>query len=210
VPGFPSYQWSTGSTGPSITVQQSGDYWLIAGSAQCSDTDSVNVFFMPDINIPDVKSPCDSDKVLLDAGNVTGAQLQWSTGDTVHAIYVSEPGTYWVVASKGSCIKSDSVVVGEFSSSTQVWVPNVFTPNRDNKNETFLPVITNAKNYSLLIFNRWGELIFETDNPLLAWDGTYKNRNCTEGVYVYIINYTGDCGAQGEKHSKPGHVTLLR
>ncbi len=207
---FPSYQWSTGAASSSITVNESGNYWLIASGILCSDTDSVSVFFMPDIILPDVSSSCDSNEILLDAGNITGARFLWSTGDTAHAIQVNQPGTYWVTASLANCIKSDTAIVGDFESRTEVWVPNAFTPNGDGKNETFAPVVTNAKDYSVLVFNRWGELIFETTNPIAGWNGTYKNKMCPEGVYVYIINFTSDCGAHVEKRTTTGHVTLIR
>jgi gliding motility-associated-like protein len=86
--------------------------------------------------------------------------------------------------------------------------PNVFTPNKDNMNENFVPVsyegITHA---SLQMYNRWGEEVFYTDELLLGWNGYGKNYSCPAGVYFWISEYTT---CTGEKLVAKGFVTLLR
>jgi len=72
----------------------------------------------------------------------------------------------------------------------QLYVPNVFTPNNDELNDGVNPV-TNCiyEDYQFLIFNRWGQLVFKTSNQAEKWDGTIDGSDCTDGVYVYRINY---------------------
>ncbi len=68
------------------------------------------------------------------------------------------------------------------------YMPNVFTPNGDGHNDGFGPVgIYFANQYTFTIYNRWGEIVFRTDNPAQLWDGTYQNELCPNGIYIYTI-----------------------
>ena len=100
------------------------------------------------------------------------------------------------------------------------YVPNSFTPNNDGTNDVFLPVITaglDDQKYTLLIFNRWGEIVFESNDPSVGWDGSYlsinemltgNETNAQSGVYTWkiLLNKNKNEGAV----EKVGHVTLLR
>ena len=93
------------------------------------------------------------------------------------------------------------------------YIPNTFTPNDDNFNLTFQPVFTSGYEplkYTLLIFNRWGELLFESHNADIGWKGTYGNNNriVEDGVYTWKIIYT-DINTQKE-HTIVGHVVMIR
>lgn len=70
----------------------------------------------------------------------------------------------------------------------QFYMPNVFTPNGDGLNDGFGPVgIYFANQYTFTIYNRWGEIVFRTDKPGELWDGTYQNKLCPNGIYIYTI-----------------------
>ncbi|NOQ73929.1 MAG: T9SS type B sorting domain-containing protein [Crocinitomix sp.] len=92
------------------------------------------------------------------------------------------------------------------------YVPNIFTPDGDNFNETFKPIFTSGfdpYDYHLLIFNRWGEIVFESFNAAHGWDGTYgDNEICEDGVYIWSLEF-GDIN-DDKKHKKSGHVSLLK
>ncbi|MFT5819101.1 MAG: gliding motility-associated-like protein [Crocinitomix sp.] len=92
------------------------------------------------------------------------------------------------------------------------YVPNIFTPDGDNFNETFKPIFTSGfdpYDYHLMIFNRWGELVFESFNAAYGWDGAYGDKDiCEDGVYIWSIEF-GDIN-DDKKHKKSGHVTLLK
>ena len=72
-----------------------------------------------------------------------------------------------------------------------LYIPNAFTPNNDEKNGLFLPqgygVLT--ENYQMVIYNRWGQQVFYTQNPLEGWDGKSGSRLCETGAYTYVIRY---------------------
>ncbi len=93
------------------------------------------------------------------------------------------------------------------------YVPNTFTPNEDNFNASFQPIFTSGYEplkYQLLIFDRWGELLFESHNANIGWKGTYgtNGRIVEDGVYTWKINYT-DINTQKE-HTIVGHVVMIR
>ena len=89
------------------------------------------------------------------------------------------------------------------------WIPNAFTPGRkDGLNDVFKPVIFGVEEYEFMIFDRWGEQIYLTNDIDEGWDGSYKGRDCQSDVYVWKCNFRNLVSKQTENHV--GHVTLLR
>jgi gliding motility-associated-like protein len=88
-----------------------------------------------------------------------------------------------------------------------LYVPNTFTPDLDNFNPVFAPKGGNIVEYHLIIFNRWGEILFESYNFNVGWDGTYGGNVCQDGTYIWVIEYQD---GQGNKDRLIGHVNLLR
>ena len=88
-----------------------------------------------------------------------------------------------------------------------VYVPNVFTPNDDNKNDLFLPVGRGLKQYHIMVFNRWGTLLFESSDIQQGWDGNFNGKSCENDVYTWKINASG---IDGEPKEYTGHVNLYR
>lgn len=89
-----------------------------------------------------------------------------------------------------------------------IYIPNSFTPNKDGLNDIFKPVINLAfKKFSFIVFNRYGERIFETRNYGTGWDGTYKGKYQPTGSYVYRITFTNISGYVSEN---TGTVLLIR
>jgi gliding motility-associated-like protein len=89
-----------------------------------------------------------------------------------------------------------------------VWIPNSFTPNGDGTNDVFAPVSykLDPDEYIFEIYNRWGERIFFTNDPAVAWDGTYAKRICPDDIYAYKVYIR-----QGSKlFSSIGRVNLMK
>jgi len=92
-----------------------------------------------------------------------------------------------------------------------LYVPNTFTPDGDQFNNTFFPVLTagyNVESYDFMIFNRWGELIFESQTVGEGWDGTYRNNKCQDDVYTWKLSLRRSFNDDREEFV--GHVSLLR
>ncbi len=92
--------------------------------------------------------------------------------------------------------------------SCDIQIPNVFTPNSDGYNDFFYPVLKNIEAGEILIYNRWGNVVFYSDNIFEKWDGRNLNAVCPDGVYYYIINYT--CSMNKMSKTIHGSVTKLK
>lgn len=108
------------------------------------------------------------------------------------------------------CTKSDTITVfvtERICDEPYVYVPNAFTPNNDGKNDILFVRSDILEEFVLRIYDRWGELIFETNSLDKGWDGTYKNEPCMPGVYDYFLE--GYCNNKKEILKK-GNITLIR
>jgi gliding motility-associated-like protein len=89
-----------------------------------------------------------------------------------------------------------------------IYIPNAFTPNKDNFSEFFYPTANcDFEKFEMKIYNRWGEEIFSSSALDAKWNAIYNDKDCTEGVYLYIINYKF---YNSELITKKGAVTILR
>lgn len=96
----------------------------------------------------------------------------------------------------------------------QLLIPNAFIPNISGpgsanvmNNEVFLPIVEKAAKFQMLVFNRWGELLFESVNPDVGWDGYYQGRLCAQDVYIYRITLEYE---NGKTITRTGDINLLR
>ena len=145
---------------------------------------------------------------------------EWTIGDQISyngsSFYheFTAPGTYdvnLIVYNEYACSDTalNQILVNP---SLTVFVPNTFTPNGDENNQLFYPVFSGSnfdrKDYSFLIYNRWGEVVFQTDNIQAAWDGFHKGAPCMQGTYSWEIAYVENSSKE-IKHLH-GHVNLVR
>lgn len=153
--------------------------------------------------------------------SIGAASYQWyfgdgSTSEEVHPNHLytvdgmEEFTVYLYATSEFGCIDSTSVTI-RVKEEVLVYVPNAFTPDGDMHNNTFLPIISGGielEDYTLQIYNRWGELIFESYDLSIGWDGIYRGNMAQDGTYSYVIEikYIGE----GKRERIVGHVNLLR
>ena len=112
--------------------------------------------------------------------------------------FQSHPGVYYYI---------DNVKVCKGECNNNFIIPNVFTPNNDNVNDTFFITTENIENVTIKIYNRWGNEVFIGYDDF-NWNGMYNNEECTSGVYFYIINYTNF--ETNEFEQKQGYIHLIR
>lgn len=95
----------------------------------------------------------------------------------------------------------------------QYYIPNAFSPNQDGFNDIFLPFFSSAcsvSSYKIKIYNRWGALVFESDNPQNGWNGKFSGEDAPQGVYMYTITYIEPGDSTPEPLTISGSLTLLR
>ena len=105
----------------------------------------------------------------------------------------------------------DSIEVAEYCPST-LYMPNTFTPNGDGLNDIFIPVGKNISSVHLMIFDRWGGILFESNDPNVGWDGTYQGQLVKNDIYAWKLEYRfiDKNGVESLLQKEIGHVQVLR
>lgn len=220
---------STGGVGAATNVYNNpGSYDLTVTQTLngCSTTD---VFVAQVVVEPDpVASFSAKNKLLyltdptaVFTNNTVGAtSYAWDFGDNTTSTVTNPTHTYDEVAatytitltatSAAGCVDVTSQTI-QIKDELLFFVPNTFTPDGDQHNNTFQPVFTSGfdpQNFTMYIYNRWGEIIFESHNVEVGWDGTYKGQIVKEGIYQWTMEVK-DPGSDN-KYDFQGHIFLVR
>ncbi|WP_300665963.1 PKD domain-containing protein [Fluviicola sp.] len=142
-----------------------------------------------------------------------GSENTQSTESSPDFVYPAHPGSYTVklVAYNDEGCKDSITKIITIKDEMIHYVPNAFTPDGDEFNQTFKPVFSSGfdpQNYTLQIYNRWGETIFESHDTNIGWDGSYSGELVVEGSYIWNITVKQFHSDAFETFS--GHVTLIR
>jgi gliding motility-associated-like protein len=190
---FPTVQWIGGSTNNTLNVTTSGTYSVGVANAQgCPGTDDIEITFlqMPSITAgPDLFSDC-AGGVQLEA-EVPFGVISWTPSESLSNPNVANPianptvtTEYTLYVTNGTCEASSTMIV--FAECGTIFIPNVFTPNGDGLNDYFRAVTNGVEEFSLQVFNRWGQLLFETTDPEKGWDGRVNDYYAPDGTYVWV------------------------
>ena len=129
-----------------------------------------------------------------------GSSLITTRTDEVHRYEFNDPGIYRVECSvmnmAGCTYAPDSAITVSISES-MLRVPNVFTPNGDGINDEFRVLHRSLREFHCEVYNRWGKLVFQWDDPSRGWDGTINGRPAAEGAYFYVIRALGTDATSG-------------
>lgn len=202
------YKWNTGSQKSEIIVSESGVYRVTITNFCGSASDAVEINFtdLSTFEIIDDTLLCDGASIELSA-NVANAKYRWTNGDSSESIIVDQPGTYGIEVfdNCGNSAYDEVNIYREADYS--VLIPTAFTPNLDGINEGYRSFIPKDRSFEMEIFDRWGRLLFSTNDPEEYWDGTYEGSDMPSGTYVYEISYI-DCLYQPQLAN--GTITLVR
>lgn len=169
---------------------------------------SITVNFVPDPKLREDTMLCPNEPLTLNA-DAEGTSYNWSTGATTESILINAPEsetTYVVVVDNFGCKGTDSVLI---TPDCILLLPAAFSPNSDGVNDLLHPLGSLLADYSLTIFNRWGQQVYAyAGNDLhVGWNGTYQGEPQPIGVYVYILK---GAFVSGEAVTRTGNVTVLR
>ncbi|MFI5222142.1 MAG: gliding motility-associated C-terminal domain-containing protein, partial [Bacteroidia bacterium] len=205
---FKSYLWQDASTNNFYPAKNAGTYFVaVKDINNCVSSDTIHLSLKPQpvISLGSLINICEPDMILKTSGSFVS--YRWQDGSTSPTFHLTDYGNYSLtVTDSNYCSNTKQFEVTSNCPGT-LYVPNVFTPNGDGKNETFLPVVRNIKSLQFEIYNRWGELLFETFELNKGWDGTFQNNFVQPDVYFYKIIYTG---MNEESYLLKGNVTLLK
>lgn len=212
-----TYTWSTGATTPTIQVSEPGTYWveLNATNGTCmgiSDTINYELAFMPQLELGPAILSCLNDPVVLKNTLDNNDTVTYIWQDTLQfdSIITLQEGYYRVTAFNECGTITDEVHVS-FIDCYQFYIPTAFTPNEDNLNDLFKPETSQElTEYHFQIFNRWGELVFETTDIDAAWNGTLNGTLAPNDVYVWKLSYVSAYDPFQERREEIGKVVLHR
>ena len=212
--------WSNDSITSTIEVTESGIYAVTVDNDYCFTSDDIQLTFNPlpfNTLTPDTTT-CFLDppyEVVLNAGN-NGATYAWSTGSTSQEIAADGPGIYAVeVTTPFGCSLVFSTIIEEFCVGDFLYLPNSFTPDQDGINDVFRAVGTSVADFEMTIWNRWGDIVYETNEFDSFWDGSYRGGDyyVESETYIYVVKYRfikETDGSLSEWVEEKGHVTVIR
>ena len=192
---FDTYRWSTGDTTASISVTQSGLYWLSAkdrcDAAARSDSFRLTVKAAAIAELGKDLVKCEDSLLVLNAAGCADCLYTWSNGSRQSSVSIEDPGTYWLrIDNSNGCHSADTVTISQTKCHCTFYIPNAFTPNQDGLNDLFKPLYhCDLEAYSLRIFNRWGELLYESGDPAEGWNGLHKGHAVKQDIYSYQLGY---------------------
>jgi gliding motility-associated-like protein len=221
--GAISYNWipnsnisATTGSNPFVFPAATTTYTVTGTDATgCTGTSTVTIDIINDPKLTVTKSgdvECNTNTIQLAASGA--ASYSWSPASLLSApngavtnATVFEPTTFVVTGVVGSCIVTDSIRVNVYNNDeAAIFIPNAFTPNGDGNNDC-LRVLNKANfsKYYFTVYNRWGQRVFEADNSLDCWDGTFNGQQVQLGTYYFFLQGETRCG----KVFKKGDITVI-
>ncbi len=211
------YEWKLNSEliSPSKihNTSQQGTYSVKVSLGTCYSDKNIQLIVnpLPIATLPASYSFCSDNGniVTLDAG--TFSTYKWLSGnESSQTLTVNQTGIYEVVITNSfTCKAKASTTVIEICKPS-LFVSSAFSPNGDGINDRYDVFDLHVGAYSMTIFNRWGEVIFQSNDKTVYWDGTYKGDIMPVGVYPYVIKYEGDSEIYKGPFQLEGSVTIVK
>jgi len=198
--GLSQYNWSpayhlTRLTDSTVQVSPVVDTSYIVAATLfpgcvLKDTVHVTVHPSPVMSLGKDTGICAGATVLLDGGR-DFATYTWSNGSAEQTIAAATPGIYWLeVTNEHGCKVRDTIEVRTLGCGEKVVFPNAFSPDGNGNNDVFKPFVRGyLVKYALRIYNRWGQCIFQSINPLQGWDGAWQSKRQSSGTFVWVCQY---------------------
>jgi gliding motility-associated-like protein len=217
------YQWTPNNTlnhdniyNPIAHPTGTTVYTVTITNGVCVNSSTVTVFVNPSPQIsvnPKYSLVTEGESVIIHANSsdtcywYPSDYLNCTTCNTVMCIPGSDI-TYTITATNSYGCTVAATATVDIKIEYTFYIPNSFTPNGDDLNGIFKPLATHIHNFKMAIFDRWGLLLFETNDLEHGWDGTYRGGKCQEDVYVYKVEFVDD--PSNHSHTKAGTVTIVR
>jgi gliding motility-associated-like protein len=207
------YLWNTYETTQKIRIENPGLYRVTITNGACSAIDTVYIKAVQGsgVVVNNEATFClNEENRLITIKTNPGTRILWNTGSTSQSTYAGKEGTYWVKTQVKNCGEQvDTIKVKLKVCECEMMIPNSFTPNEDNRNDYFFPVLQcDYSYYVITITDRWGNTVFSSNNSASKWDGRFKGNLCPEDIYVFRIESTEK--GSDKKLVRTGRISLFR
>jgi len=207
-----TYQWQDGSGNPTFNVTAQGTYFVkVTNQFNCPNSDTINVYYsFPFIvNLGADTTLCLGSTITLEVTNPNSSYL-WQDNSINSSYIVNQQGIYWVkVKDYNKCPVSDTIIIYYYDCDTsEIFIPNIITPNGDGINDYFVITKTEYKNIEVLIYDRWGVKVYVDNAYKNSWNGKYRGNPLAEGTYYYVIKAKGLYNKKEKEYH--GSLTILR
>lgn len=209
--GYKTYKWQDNSTDSVFMATHSGIYYVTVKdfcNNESTDTIKIETFTIPMNFIKHDTTTCLNHSIYIEP-NTNYRNYLWSTGEITKQLTIKFPGIYYLqVTDSNGCTAKEFIQVKSKPCLTIVYFPNSFTPNNDGKNDLFKAgVYGTLKQYRLIVYNRFGQKIFETTDPGIGWNGFFIGKKQNQDTYTWMANYQLE-GKLPEQQT--GTVLLIR
>lgn len=192
---FSNYLWNNSATSKSIKVFSPGTYWVeVSDTNGCKGSDTT---IITSLASPPAKFlPADTTICLTQHTAIKPLKAYqnylWNDGSRNSSLLISREGDYILfVEDYDGCTGSDTIRITKKNCLNKIYFPNAFTPDGNGKNDLFKPTIQGQlSKYELVVFNRWGQIVFKTTVPLDGWNGNISGKMQPAGSYVWSCRYT--------------------
>ncbi|MEO7046277.1 MAG: gliding motility-associated C-terminal domain-containing protein [Ferruginibacter sp.] len=209
---FTFYLWNDGSSKETLLISKPGSYYVrVTDENNCQGIDTTFITHLlpsPKGFLPHDTSMCSYATLVLNA-KPGFANYLWSNNSSAPSVTINKAGVYSLqVTDNNNCMGKESVTVSLKDCMQGFYIPNAFTPNHDGLNDVFKPVIFgNVIHYSFVVYNRFGQKVFESTDLSRAWDGSFHNMNSAANIFAWTCSYQF---AGGNVENKKGSVLLMR
>lgn len=199
----------SGIWSPALNNQATTTYTFTPAGNVCAYTKQITIVVnnKPVVDLSAYKTICKGEVVTLDP-KATGFGLSylWQDGSTAPVFQAKTPGLYSVTVMNTCGTDSDNASLVE--TVCNIYIPTAFTPNNDGLNDIFRVLgASYIRNFSMELYNRWGQCVFNNSNPFIGWDGSFRGMQQDAGMYIYRIRFTN---LAGEASDLKGTFTLIR
>lgn len=207
-------KWNNKVKTPYLDIKDSGLYIAQISHAICSVKDSAKIthYKNPVIDLNPWGYLCEEKQQPMIIQLAGDYDFQWDyLSHSGPEIIIPTAGTYTVTATNTEqCTATDSIVIDNICEA-ELYIPDIFSPNADLVNDIFVPKGKYIRSFEMKIYDRWGEMIFLTNQLEEGWNGRYKGKHAESGAYGYVIHYDSmDINGKTSTKTVSGHLILVR
>lgn len=206
------YNWQDGSTKREFTVRQPGTYRVSATEPGCSASDTIVIRYIepPRLSLGPPLELCGAETHVLRPVFAQG-KFSWVDGYPATDRLITSSNTYYGQIVNDCMTLIDSVKADYGECGCVLYTPDLFTPNNDGVNDWFEPFACGDITITgLSVFNRWGEVLYQTQAAPFRWDGAYRNQPCDTDIYAWAITYQLNQQGRISNKRKQGLLRLAR